>query len=87
MTRDDIKREFDNFVEFPTEDRAVVTVTSTLLFAEHCVAKAVEAERRAIAQYLIDQGTIMAGAEDVYYIDYDDIEAIRQGRYIGIHPS
>lgn len=46
MTRDDIQDEFDRFIEFPEgSTRTIVTVTSTLLFAEH-IARA-ERERNA----------------------------------------
>lgn len=47
MTRDDIQAEFDRFIEFPEgSPRTMVTVTSTLLFAEHIV----RAERERNAQ-------------------------------------
>jgi hypothetical protein len=51
MTRDDIRAEFDRFIEFPEgSPRTMVTVTSTLLFAEHIARMAASAEREACAK-------------------------------------
>lgn len=51
MTRDDIKAEFDRFIEFPDgSPRTMVTVTSTLFFAEHVARMAAIAERMRCAQ-------------------------------------
>jgi len=51
MTRDDIRAEFDRFIYFPEgSPRTMVTVTSTLLFAEHIARMATSAERRRCAQ-------------------------------------
>lgn len=47
MTRDDIQKEFDEFIEFPTEEKSFVTTTSALLFAEHIAAMSAKAEREA----------------------------------------
>ena len=35
MNRYEIRREFDRFIELPTDDKSMVTTTSALLFAEH----------------------------------------------------
>lgn len=51
MTHDEIKAEFDKFIEFPDgSPRTEVTVTSTLLFAEHIAALVAAAEREACAK-------------------------------------
>lgn len=51
MTRDEIKAEFDRFIEFPDgSPRTMVTVTSTLFFAEHIDRMATSVERRRCAQ-------------------------------------
>lgn len=47
MTREEIQKEFDGFIEFPTSEKSFVTTTSCLLFAEHIAAMAVKAEREA----------------------------------------
>ena len=57
MTRDDIKAEFDRFIEFPEgSPRTMVTVTSTLFFAEHIARMATSAEREACAKQLAALG-------------------------------
>ena len=81
----DLSDRVDELQKFIDDRKNWITTLKAEFDAE--IQQAVKAERRAIAQYLVDQGTIMAGAEDVYYIDYDDIEAVRQGRYVGIHPD
>ena len=50
-----------------------------ILFTDHeaAIKQAVAAEREAIVQYIINQGTITCGKEDIFYIDGCDIEAIR----------
>ena len=51
MTRDDIKAEFDRFIEFPEgSPRTMVTVASTLFFAEHIARMATSSEREACAR-------------------------------------
>lgn len=58
MTSDDIKAEFDKFIEFPVGGpKTHVTVTSTLLFAEHIAAIAAEAESKRIH----DEGMVTVG--------------------------
>lgn len=37
-----------------------------------------KSENEAIRQYIVDQGTIVCGGEDVYNITDDDLEAIRR---------
>lgn len=43
MTKDQIKAEFDAFIEFPGDDKRYVTTVSTILFAEH-IARMVRAQ-------------------------------------------
>ena len=50
MTRDDIRTEWDSFIEYPSPERTFVTTTSALLFAEYVVARATAREREACAQ-------------------------------------
>ena len=56
---------------------------SDTIYYSHAVMKAAfqagqVAERDAIVQYIIDQGTVeVKGNEDIYYITGDDIEAIK----------
>ena len=50
MTRDDIRAEWDSFIEYPSPERTFVTTTSALLFAEYIVARATSREREACAQ-------------------------------------
>ena len=45
MTRDDIRAEWDSFIEYPSPERTFVTTTSALLFAEYVVARATARER------------------------------------------
>ena len=41
MTHDEIKKEAESFFEWPMDKRTdIVTLTSCLLFAKHCVEKA-----------------------------------------------
>lgn len=44
MTREEIERQAEHFFEWPGDDKTVVTYTSALLFAEHCVKEAAQAE-------------------------------------------
>ena len=37
MNRYEIRREFDKFIAFETDDKSIVTTASALLFAEHIV--------------------------------------------------
>ena len=39
LTRKEIKAEADRFFEWDTADHSFVTLTSCLLFAEHCLKK------------------------------------------------
>lgn len=50
MTRDDIRTEWDSFIEYPSPERSFVTTWSALLFAEYIVARATSREREACAQ-------------------------------------
>ena len=45
MNREDIRKQFEIFIEFPTDERSFVTTRSALLFAEHVAAMAATAER------------------------------------------
>ena len=42
MTREQIRAEWDEFIEYPNESRLYVTTTSALLFAEHIAAKCIK---------------------------------------------
>lgn len=42
MTRDEIRAEWDKFIEYPSESRLHVTTTSALLFAEHIAQKCIK---------------------------------------------
>lgn len=43
MNKEDIKKEWESFIEFPSSDKSTVTSTSSLLFAQHIA----EASRKA----------------------------------------
>lgn len=50
MTKDEIMNAWKSFIEYPPgSDERFVTTTSAILFAEHVVSIAVEAEREACA--------------------------------------
>lgn len=40
MTREEIEKEFDRFIEWPSDSKQYVTAVSARLFAEHCVRMA-----------------------------------------------
>lgn len=42
LTREEIKADADRFFEWDTADHSFVTLTSCLLFAEHCLKLAVK---------------------------------------------
>lgn len=74
MTRDEIKAEFEHFIEFDDEsDKRFVTTCSTLLFAEYIAKKAAEKEREACA--IAVENVAEAYAELTWVLDC--IKAIR----------
>lgn len=44
MTREEIAHRAEQFFRWPGDDNTVVTYTSALLFAEHCVREAINDE-------------------------------------------
>lgn len=46
MTRKEIEQQAEHFFEWPGEKTDVVTYTSALLFAEHCVRQAINGRLR-----------------------------------------
>ena len=44
MTRKEIEQQAEQFFTFPGDEKTVVTYTSALLFAEHCVKEVVQTE-------------------------------------------
>ena len=51
MTKDEIKKEWDAFIEYPEgSGKLYVTTTSALLFAQHIADIAAEKEREACAE-------------------------------------
>ena len=51
MTKDEIKKEWDAFIEYPEgSGKLYVTTTSALLFAQHIADIAAEKEREACAK-------------------------------------
>ena len=51
MTKDEIKKEWDAFIEYPEgSGKLYVTTTSALLFARHITDIAADKEREACAQ-------------------------------------
>jgi hypothetical protein len=50
MNRDEIKAEWDSFIEYPGDEKTFVTTTSALLFAEHIASMTAKAEREACAR-------------------------------------
>ena len=54
MTREEIQQQAELFFTFPGDERTVVTYTSALLFAEHCVREAVKEESDLLSIAYID---------------------------------
>lgn len=54
MTRDEIRTEWEAFIEYPTAERTFVTTTSALMFSEYIAARATAREREACS-LLCDQ--------------------------------
>lgn len=46
MTRKEIEQQAEQFFTFPGDEKTVVTYTSALLFAEHCVREAINGRLR-----------------------------------------
>jgi hypothetical protein len=52
MTFDEIRSEFDRFIEFPSNEKSHVTVTSAMLFAKHIA----DQEREKLAAWMMQSG-------------------------------
>lgn len=68
MTKDEIKAEFDAFIEWPdSKNKRTVTTTSALIFAEVIAAMAVAKEREACALAVQNhQGSLVPAVGRLY---------------------